>query len=166
MKLSPDSLTTALNYQMKGFEEALLSENAQMDHIKAHGALYNDLTRDPALANTYLDALEPYKDDAILYVPFDAVIAEQATARGFRTAVEAFGDRNYTDTLELVSRNHPKALITEKEQVLDHIRSILSGTVITLNGCRKSVVADTICIHSDTENAVEILQYLKDHLSA
>ena len=79
--------------------------------------------------------------------------------------MEAFGDRNYTDDLKLVSRTHPDALLTGKQQVLEHIRAIRNGYVITLSGTKLPIKADTICIHSDTANATEILQYLREHIN-
>ena len=37
---------------------------------------------------------------------------------------------------------------------------ILNGRVRTLEGVEKPIVADTICIHGDTEGVLEILMYL------
>ena len=34
------------------------------------------------------------------------------------------------------------------------------GKVKTLNGVEVDIEASTFCVHSDTENAVEIIQYL------
>ncbi|WP_242015659.1 5-oxoprolinase subunit PxpA [Robertkochia marina] len=161
-----EELKKALKKQLEDFEQALEQNKARLHHIKAHGALYNDLAKDPDLVATYLDVVEKYKDIAMLYVPYDSVIQKKAISRGFSVAIEAFGDRNYTETLKLVSRKLPNALITEKEKVLDHIRAISKGKVVTETGKELPIQADTICIHSDTENAVAILHYLNEHMNS
>ena len=165
LQLPPEVLKASLIQQMAGFAEALGGDLAALHHIKAHGALYNDLAVDEQLAATYLEALEAYKDHAALYVPFDSVIERMAEKRGFKTLIEAFGDRNYTDNLKLVSRKHPEALITDKKKVLQHILAISRGKVKTLEGKQLPIKADTVCIHSDTDNALEILIYLKENLN-
>lgn len=166
MDIPAEELKASLEKQLKDFEQALETNKARLHHIKAHGALYNDLAKDPELVATYLDVVEKYKDIARLYVPFDSVIQKQAISRGFSVAIEAFGDRNYTDTLSLVSRKRPNALITEKKKVLDHIRAIRKGKVVTETGKELPIQADTICIHSDTENAAAILHYLNEHMNS
>jgi 5-oxoprolinase (ATP-hydrolysing) subunit A len=164
LKMDPGQFLEAIRRQMTAFTEALGNRPGLLHHIKAHGALYNDLALSSDLSETYLHALEPYRDQALLYVPFNSVIGRLAAAAGFHTATEAFGDRNYQDDLQLVSRKSPDALITDKKLVLEHVSNILKGKVRTVSGKLVSLHADTICIHSDTENAVEILEYLKNEL--
>ena len=72
---------------------------------------------------------------------------------------EAFGDRLYNDNLSLVSRDNKDALINTPKSVLDQIYNIIDSKKIkSINGVYQSIKADTICIHSDTDNAVEILK--------
>lgn len=165
MKLERKELIATLRKQLTDFTEALGGNVKDLHHIKAHGALYNDLAVNEALATWYLEAVEPYKGQALLYVPAASLIGEMAVASGFEIAVEAFGDRNYNDDLTLVSRRDPRALITNKEEVLAHVRELLRGWVTTVNGQMKALNADTICMHSDTEHAEEILEYLKIQLN-
>ena len=79
--------------------------------------------------------------------------------RGFSIVYEVFGDRNYNDDLSLVSRNKENALITDPDNVIEHIRNIKeTDTVKTINGNFKEIKFDTICIHSDTNNSIDILK--------
>jgi UPF0271 protein len=72
---------------------------------------------------------------------------------------EAFGDRAYNDNLSLVSRNMKGALINTPKLVIDQIASIIDSKKIkSINDKYKSIKADTICIHSDTDNSIEILK--------
>lgn len=164
MKMEAEALRATVRRQLEDFVEALGGTAEDLHHIKAHGALYNDLAKSEALSHAYLEALEGYRH-VRLYAPCGSVLGELAANRGFPVVWEAFGDRNYHDDLSLVSRKDPRGVISEKKEVLDHVRGILDGWVITVEGHRKPLKADTVCMHSDTENALEILNYLKIKLN-
>lgn len=165
LSMEKNALTDSIRSQMNAFVVAMGDDARDLHHIKAHGALYNDLAKNRELAETYLEGIETFKDEVVVYVPFDSEIQKVAKEKGFKTAVEAFGDRNYQDDLKLVSRKEPEALITDKREVLAHVKRIAGGCVRTISGKEFPLHADTICIHSDTDNALDILKYLKQHLN-
>jgi len=136
-----------------------------MHHIKAHGALYNDLAKDKHLAKTYLESILHYKDKTFLYLPDGSVIAAVALKMGFKIIYEAFGDRNYRKDLSLVPRSEPNALITDPKLVLDHLLLMIKKSeVLVHEGALVPIVANTFCIHGDTVSAYEILMYLSEEL--
>ena len=165
LNMEQNALTDSIRSQMHAFTEALGAHHRDLHHIKAHGALYNDLAKDRELAEVFLKGISAFREEAVLYVPFDSEIGKVAVEQGFKIAVEAFGDRNYRDDLRLVSRKEPGALITDKGEVLAHVHRISRGYVRTISGNEYPLHADTICIHSDTDNALDILKYLKQHLN-
>ncbi|HJN79170.1 MAG TPA: LamB/YcsF family protein, partial [Flavobacteriaceae bacterium] len=142
------------------------SHNTDLTHIKAHGALYNEMIRDSNLSNIYLDIIDIYKEKYYLYIPYKSEIEKIAVDRGFKIKYEVFGDRNYNDDLTLVSRKEEEALITIPEKVIKHISEIYyNNCVVSVNGNKKDVKADTYCIHSDTQNAEHILKSIKEYFS-
>ncbi len=142
------------------------SHNTDLTHIKAHGALYNEMIKDSNLSNIYLDIIDIYKDKYYLYIPYKSEIEKIAVDRGFKIKYEVFGDRNYNDDLTLVSRKEEEALITIPEKVIKHISEIYyNNCVVSVNGNKHDVKADTYCIHSDTENAEHILKSIKEYFS-
>ena len=142
------------------------SHNIDLTHIKAHGALYNEMIKDSNLSNIYLDIIDIYKDKYYLYIPYKSEIEKIAVDRGFKIKYEVFGDRNYNDDLTLVSRKEEEALITIPEKVIKHISEIYyNNCVVSVNGNKKDVKADTYCIHSDTQNAEHILKSIKEYFS-
>ncbi|WP_242009212.1 LamB/YcsF family protein [Robertkochia solimangrovi] len=166
MELPEEELIHQLEYQMDLMLEVVVESGIDLHHIKAHGALYNDIARNHKLASVYLRAMEPYKDRLFLYVPWNSAVAEVALENGYKVRYEAFGDRNYNDDLSLVSRHSDQAVLTSKDQVLTHIKEMFENQrVKTVNGLYKTLKADTFCIHSDTENAVDILKYLRESLN-
>jgi len=165
MDISNRDLIQSIKQQLSDFDEVLEQQGIHLHHIKAHGALYNKTAKDEDVAKIYLEAINDYKERAILYVPFGSVIAEQAVARGFKVWFEAFADRNYNSDLSLVSRKQENALIEEPEGVLKHILPIIKkGEVLTVDGRLLKIQADTLCIHGDTVSALKILTYLSKQL--
>lgn len=165
MDISKSDLKQSIKQQLSNFDKVLEQQGIPLHHIKAHGALYNQTAKDRELADVYLDAIQGYKQKAILYVPFGSVIAEQAVAQGFKVWFEAFADRNYNSDLSLVSRKQENALIEEPEAVLRHILPIIKNEeVLTINGEFSKIKADTLCIHGDTVSALKILMYLSKQL--
>lgn len=165
LSISDDDLKISIIDQLRTFNRVLEKENAQLHHIKAHGALYNETAKNKSLALLYLEAIKPYLGNTFLYVPYGSVIAELAIENGFRIIYEAFADRNYNTDLSLVSRQFDNALIEEPQKVLEHILFIIQkGKVRTVSKEEIEIKADTLCIHGDTPSALQILMYLSREL--
>ena len=157
--ISPSELSYSIISQIESLETIADSYGLELNHIKAHGALYNQMIIDAELSNFYLDTIKDFKNKCSLYIPYKSEIEKIALKKGFSIIYEAFGDRNYNDDLSLVSRNNENALITNPESVVNHIKTIKeTETVKTINGNFKKIKFDTICIHSDTNNSIEILK--------
>ena len=157
--ISPPELSYSINSQIESLETIADSYGLELNHIKAHGALYNQMIIDAELSNFYLDTIKDFKNKCSLYIPYKSEIEKIALKKGFSIIYEVFGDRNYNDDLSLVSRNNENALITDPESVVNHIKTMKeTETVKTINGNFKKIKFDTICIHSDTNNSIEVLK--------
>ena len=157
--ISPSELSYSIISQIESLETIADSYGLELNHIKAHGALYNQMMIDAELSNFYLDTIKDFKNKCSLYIPYKSEIEKIALKEGFSIIYEVFGDRNYNDDLSLVSRNNEDALITDPESVVDHIKTIKeTESVKTINGNYKKIKFNTICIHSDTNNSIEILK--------
>ena len=165
MNITSDDLMKSIREQIKNFTFLLKKENISLHHIKAHGALYNDIAKDVLLAKIFLSAIKEYKEAVFLYVPYASVIATEAIKQNFKIKNEAFADRNYNTDLTLVSRKLPNAILEDPKNVLSHLLSIVKNNQVkTLNGSKVSLLADTFCIHGDTPSALQILMYLTQNL--
>lgn len=164
--MEPEQLIQTIEKQLDELNFIVKELGGKLHHIKPHGALYNDIVKNKALANVFLIAIEKYKETSKLYVPYGSEIEKLALKEGFQIVYEAFADRNYNDDLSLVSRKKPQAVITAPEKMLQHVQEIYSnGKVTTLNGKKIKIKATTFCVHSDTENAVEMVKVLNEKFS-
>lgn len=163
MQITAEKLSESIIQQIQALEKIVEDGDHNIHHIKPHGALYNDLVKNSSLANIFLDAIDSYKGKLTLYSPFGSIIATEALKKGFHVIYEAFADRNYNDDLSLVSRKNKNAVITESDQVIAHVSLMKSnGTVKTISGKEVHLKASTFCVHSDTDNAILIIQKLHD----
>ncbi|MBT8183827.1 MAG: LamB/YcsF family protein, partial [Eudoraea sp.] len=101
MKYTKAHLIESIRNQLALISDILKEEGEELHHIKPHGALYNDVASDPEMAVTLLEAIAKFREDTILYVPYNSQIERLALEGGFMIWREAFGDRNYNDDLSL-----------------------------------------------------------------
>ena len=157
--ISNSEFSHSLINQVESLEQIASSYGKEINHIKAHGALYNEMINDSDIADFYLDTVKDYKESCSLYVPYNSKIEKLALKKGFNIIYEVFGDRNYNDDLSLVSRDKENAIINSPDNVIKHLKPIVeSNTVKTITGNYNEIKFDTICIHSDTNNSIEILK--------
>jgi UPF0271 protein len=137
-----------------------------LNHVKAHGALYNGSAVYKDVAQVIINAVLKTVPDAKLYLPYRSVIEEMALKQNLNVCYEVFADRNYTDALTLVSRSEQNAVITNKEEVVFHVlRMVENKKVKTVSGKELPIKSQTCCVHGDNEKAVEIVNYLHDQLT-
>ncbi|WP_299130933.1 5-oxoprolinase subunit PxpA [uncultured Winogradskyella sp.] len=165
INISTADLYSSLKMQIEKLQKIINKENAYMHHIKPHGALYNLAAVDEKTAKVIIEVIKSMTVPIKLYAPYNSVIAKLADMENIALVLEAFADRNYNDDLSLVSRKNKHAILTDKHQILNQILSMVKhNKVVAINGVEVPIEASTFCIHGDTENATEILQFLNTEL--
>ncbi len=163
--ISAEDLKLSLEAQILSLKELAEAEGSQLTHVKPHGALYNDAARDEKTAEIIIETMLLFEENLALFAPPGSVIARLAEGK-IPVVLEAFADRNYNEDYSLVSRSEPHALITEKEAVFEHLYRMFShGKIRCKNDREIECHATTFCVHSDTPNSVEILQFLHENFT-
>lgn len=159
LQMGEDELYKSLLDQIQLFKKVCDSLQMKMHHIKAHGALYNLAAKDPKTAALLVRLIKTNFPDTYLYCPPKSEIFEKAKQEYIPVKVELFADRTYQDDLSLLPRSIPKALLTAPDEVLDQVRKIVNlGKIRSNTGTLIPVQGDTLCIHGDNPNALEILK--------
>lgn len=161
LKMSAADLYSSLREQIRELQNVLHTENGQLHHIKPHGALYNLAAKDENTAKVIIEVIKSIAMPLRLYAPFNSVIAELAKLENIPVTFEAFADRNYNEDLSLVSRANNKALLSNKVNILQHVVNMVKNEKVkTIDGVEVRIKASTFCVHGDSKNAIEILEYL------
>jgi UPF0271 protein len=165
LDISNSDLQKSLEDQLTIFKDRALLQNATIHHVKPHGALYNLIAINSEKASVVIAAIQHVFEAVKLYVPYQSRIEEIAIQSGLEIVYEAFADRRYNEDLSLVSRTFSNALIKDKQEVLKQVQKIANKQLVTtVNFHEKKIKASTFCVHGDTKNAIEILEYLHKYL--
>ena len=157
-----DEVYDLVVYQIGALLGFATAAGMQLQHVKAHGALYNMAVAKPQLAAAIARATRDVDRDLVLFgLPGSHLISEGESA-GLRTASEAFADRNYMSDGTLVSRRRPDAHIHDAGQAVTRaIRMVRDGIVTPVDGPDITIRVDTICIHGDGPHAAEFARQLR-----
>jgi UPF0271 protein len=154
--IAPDALRDSLIEQISA-----LNTFAPVQHVKPHGALYNDAHKNFALAGVIIDAMQRVSDSIAIVAPDHSQMAAAARAAGMSVIREAFADRRYEPDGSLTPRSIPGSTLTVDEAAAQAALLAREGAVITRDGTRITLAFDTICIHADMEGAVERLRAVR-----
>lgn len=161
MSISNVDLTQSIVSQLKLFKKIAQRNKVETHHVKPHGALYNEITKNEEIAKLVVNAILQVYNQVKIYVPYNSIIEKIAKEHQLEIVYEAFADRNYNEDLSLVTRSHENALITDSQLVFNHISSMIKNKqVLTLSDVKVEIKADTFCIHGDTKNADTIVKEL------
>lgn len=158
LAMTPDALRASLLAQI-----AALRAFAPVQHVKPHGALYNDAHKDRALAEVVVSALDP---STAIVAPDGSQMAAAARAAGIPVIREAFADRRYEPDGSLTPRSIPGSTLTIAEAAEQARMLAVDRAVIANNGVRIAIAFDTICIHADMEGAADRLRAVRDTIGA
>jgi UPF0271 protein len=164
LTLTKSELTESVFHQLLHFYTICEIEDIPIHHIKLHGALYNYAAIDAPTADAVVEAIVATKIRPNLYVPYHSILAKKAENL-LPLTYEAFIDRRYNDDLSLVSRTSENGIIHSAVAAWTQLYEIIStGFITTISGQKKEMKASTFCIHSDHENSVQILKYIRAQL--
>ncbi len=85
-------------------------------------------------------------------------------ALGLDTISEGYVDRIYEADGTLRSRKFDDALITDPQKAADQMKEMLNGNIIAVDGTSVPINISSVCVHSDTPNAVDIAQAVKSQI--
>lgn len=159
MQLGEEELINALHYQVAALEGMAKSQGIALSHIKPHGALYNDMMTNNEVFLAVFKAVASYHTKLPLVIQATPDWREhQLTANKYDIDLlfEAFVDRRYTAGGRLVSRSKPDALLGIEQSLIQARGLIEANQVEADNGEVLTLKVDTLCIHGDGDNAVEL----------
>ncbi|NOQ91190.1 MAG: 5-oxoprolinase subunit PxpA [Flavobacteriaceae bacterium] len=151
--------------QITSLKQIAEKEGVKLHHVKPHGALYNMAAKFNDVAMAVIEAVEYFGENLILYVPYRSLIARKLREKNMHFYYESFADRTYNDDLTLVSRDEPDYLIENSNRILKRVKQLInSETIITNSGKTIKIRSNTICVHGDNPNVVEIVKVLSKNI--
>lgn len=165
--LPKGTLQNMIRYQVAAHVGMARAFGHEVRHLKLHGALANMCSEDAALAEACYEAALSVAPDLIVMVL--ACTAQQHAVEnlGCAWAGEIFADRAYNEDATLVDRSLPGAVIHDAALAGPRIAEMVrEGAIITQSGARIPAAIDTICMHGDTPEALDIARSVRSALEA
>ena len=163
MDLSTEEVKNDLKYQIGAL--TAFTKTKKLQHVKPHGAMYNQSVNDKNLSKAICEAILETDDNIILIALANSKWINIAKQMGLKVAREIFADRALNSDGSLVSRAIEGSVIHEPDIVIERsIKMIKQGSVESIDGTEIAVEADSICLHSDTPGSVEMAKLLNTEL--
>lgn len=161
LSINPIKLRDTICRQLELFLKSCHILSYEIDHIKAHGALYNDMMFDLHLAENVLRAVEDMGISCSIFALYGSAFYSEFKS-DFKIVQEAFVDRRYASETQLASRSIKGAVITSMEEAVAQYHAFQKHkTITTIHNKDITLKPDTVCIHGDNPNALDILKAIK-----
>jgi UPF0271 protein len=162
MACTADELYAYTLYQVGALKSICESEGLELQHVKPHGAMYNQAAKDPKLAEAIVRAVKSAGRGVILLGLANSAFEGACAEFGAPFASEAFADRGYMPDGSLAPRGQPGAFIHDPEEAAARmVRLVKEGTVETLGGGALKLKAHSICMHGDGPTAVKMAEAVR-----
>jgi UPF0271 protein len=166
MDMDSRDLTQTILEQIRRLGEIVYAENKELSHVKPHGALYNQAAKDRIISRSIGEAVLKFNPNLIMIGLSGSVMLVEWQDLGLQVMEEAFGDRAYESDGSLRNRNLDHALITDPKKAAQQTQMIINeGKVISFDGSDINISAQTICIHSDTPNVLDIAKKVNESIN-
>ena len=162
LAMTPAEVKHAVMYQIGALDAFCRAEGIKMQHVKAHGALYNMAEKDLSFGLAIAEGIKAVNPDLYMLCLANSLMVTAAQQTGLAFVAEAFADRAYTEEGTLVPRKIAGSVIHDVQEVVARVvRMVKAGTVISLSGKEVPIDAQTICVHGDTPGAVEMVKAIR-----
>jgi len=170
MKIAPVELQALLQYQISALQGMAALQGLDVTYVKPHGALYNDMMKDLELFRTICQSVAAFSQNLVLVIqalPDNDRFIEIANTFELTLKFEAFADRNYQDNGLLIPRSQPNAVINDLSLIKHRCQELQNtGTIYSVNNKPLKMQIDTICVHGDHANAIEVARTVRQNLHA
>lgn len=157
MACTPDEVYDDCLYQIGALYAFCHAEGIALQHVKPHGALYNQAAKDKKLADAIASAVKAACPEIILMGLANSEFEAAARDAGIRFASEAFADRAYLKDGSLMPRSREGSVIHDADLAAKRVvQMVTKGTVTADDGSEIQFKPDSICLHGDTKEAVEM----------
>lgn len=163
INISPEEAYDLVVYQIGALYSFVKSEGGKLQHVKPHGALFNMASKSAPHSEAIAEAVYKVDPELILFGLACGELVKAGKRIGLRTANEVFSDRTYQQDGTLTLRRENNALITDHDTAVKQvIRMVKEGKVTAVQGVDVSIQADTVCIHGDSEHALDFAKFITE----
>lgn len=165
MASTMDEIKADVIYQVGAMLAFCKAEGVKLQHVKIHGALYNQAEKDINTSVAVAEAIKAVDPDLYMLCLGNSIMVEGAKKVGVKYVEEAFADRAYTAQGTLVPRKQAGSVIHDVNLCAERVLSMVKDKKVTaIDGTVIPISAQTICVHGDTPGAVDMIKAIRAKL--
>lgn len=152
--LDEDALYALIKAQIGHFQTLCQAQNAKLEYIKPHGALYHDMMKDPKVIEVLIHVIEQIDPqlDLVVQAGFSDYLQNFEKNTNVRLLHEVFADRAY-EGMQMLPRSENNAVFDNAERIAQQFHDFSS---------ENSFKIDTICFHGDNPASIQALKIVKN----
>ena len=162
---SVDEVEAMVIYQIGALYGFIKANQATLTYVKPHGGLYNDMMKDLRIFKAVVTAVSRFdKTLKLMVLSMVDTTAHEKIAKelGVELLYEVFADRAYDDNGLLLPRSQSGAVLHDVNAVIKRLELLQTkGLLETISGQKIALRADTLCVHGDNEEAVNLVKTLR-----
>jgi len=160
MTMPASELIRSLQQQLRYFQQLADDTGVVLAYVKPHGALYNQAADDNDLARLVADVIKAHRADLVVLTLPGSALCHAAKSVNLPVYQEAFADRAYLVTGQLVPRNQPGAVLDHQTALQQSLRLVQTGTIHSIDHQEILLAADSLCLHGDSPEALQLAREL------
>ncbi len=164
INIKPKDLTHSLNQQITMLMHIAAEESAIISYVKPHGTLYNEAMDDAALSALLIDVIKHIDPSLAIMGMAQSELEKAAMRSDLNFIAEAFIDRRYNGNARLQSRSIEGAIISDYPIQSQQALALACGNAISVDGEELYIKAHSLCIHGDSESALDDIAKLRKML--
>ena len=152
--LDEDALYALIKAQIGYFQTLCQAQNAKLEYIKPHGALYHDMMKDPKVIEVLIRVIEKIDPqlDLVVQAGFSDYLQNFEKNTNVRLLHEVFADRAYVG-MQMLPRSENNAVFDNAQRIAQQFHDFSS---------ENSFKIDTICFHGDNPASIQALKIVKN----
>ena len=165
--ITAEDLKASLLEQITTLAEIAAEEESFIAYVKPHGALYNDAVTDTEKANLIAEVIAAIDPTLVFMGGPNCEMGLAAKRHALKFVAEGFIDRRYTDDGHLQSRSIDGAVIkNQKTRLIQAKKLVTMQSVTTATGSEMPINVKTLCLHGDSDGAVETAKLARREIEA
>jgi UPF0271 protein len=167
LAIKSEVLSSSLIEQISALKAIVEDLGSKLSYVKPHGALYNAAASDPRLGHLLVETVQAIQPDLPLMGLAGSEIHALCLQLGYPFIAEGFADRAYQPDGHLVPRSQAGAVHSDIALVVNQVIQMANKhPVDSLCGHKVELAVESICVHSDTQNAEAMLRAIQAALTA
>ena len=160
--LSSSELRSTILFQLGALAGMARTLGLEVTQVRPHGYLYRQVSHDVRIATIVAKAIAEFDSWLVLIGPSGNSLLTAGERAGIRVAPEAWVDRSYDSSGNLLPHTHSRAILKSRGEILKQASNLIRrGQVATADGNTISVDFQSIHLHAHIPNAAEIAEEIR-----